>query len=294
VGKSTCAAGLALAFARRGERILLVELGARSVVGELMGAGKVTHRPTTPLLAAPTLSAAHLDAHECLKEYLTEQLKISRLVSLATDNRLLARLWQAAPSVNEMSLLNAIFEHERARDGAGRKQFDRIVVDMPATGHALSTLGVPRGAMGMIRVGSLAERARELDRLLHDRTRTAVCIVTLAEELPVNESIDLAARLESEHGIPVAQVIINRVLPELLDVAEQQLLARLSGTDAVGAGQALIDAVLPDQARRRLQTDRIAILESRITAAFIEVPELARQGLARVEAVAERLGDLLP
>jgi arsenite/tail-anchored protein-transporting ATPase len=290
VGKSTAAAALALSAARQGRRVLLAELGARMVSAELLGAKRVLHTPTEIDPARlPGLWVAHLDAHASLKEYLTEQLHVPRLVSLATDNRVLARLWQAAPSVNELSLLNTLYQHERALGPDGRPRFELLVVDLPATGHALATLGVPRGAVSMIRVGSLAERARAIDGLLHDQAKTAVCIVTLPEALPVNESIELAERLERKLGIAAKLVVINRVLPDLFEPAEHKLLDRLSGSSEVGVGQRLIDAVAPSRDRRALQEQRIAYLKARIVADFVEIPEYALEGTALVDTFSRLL-----
>lgn len=292
VGKSTCAAALALAAVRRRKRVLLAELSARSVALDLLGVHGVTHVATEAAPETlPGLFVAHLDAHQALTEYLSELLGVPRLVHLATENRILARLWQAAPSVAEMAVLNALYQHERAQGRGGGPRFDLIVVDMPATGHALQTLTVPKGALGMIRVGSLAERAHEIDLLLHDRRRTAVCIVTLPEELPINEAVQLATKLHANLQIETSHVVINRILPSLFDPAERALLDRLSTSGRVGEGQALIDAVQPNQDRHQGQLARIESLKQRIAAQFIEVKELARRGVGLVEAVAVTLGE---
>jgi anion-transporting ArsA/GET3 family ATPase len=185
-----------------------------------------------------------------------------------------------------MSLLNALYQHERARSPDGRPVFDLIVVDMPATGHALQTLGVPRGAFGMIRVGTLAERAREIDLLLHDTARTAIAIVTLPQELPVNEAVQLVERLATHIGIAAELVVINRVLPELFDPAERELLDRLSGSAELGPGQALIDAVAPSEDQRQLQLKRIIHLKARVSARFVEVRQFPSHGAVLVNAFA--------
>ena len=75
------------------------------------------------------------------------------------------------------------------------------MVDLPASGHAVTMLGVPKGMLGIVRVGPIARRAAEMDAMLTDRSNTAVCVVTLPEELPVNETLVLFERLAELFGV---------------------------------------------------------------------------------------------
>lgn len=288
VGKSTCAIALALAAARSGKRTLLIELSARAVSSDFLDTETPGH---TPRVMAPerfpTLWVAHLDAHKSLQEYLVEHLHIPRLVKIATENRILSRLWQAAPSVNEVSLLNTLYQHERARDDTGAPLYDIVIVDMPATGHALTMLGVPRGAVSMIRVGTLAERARTIDLLLHDRAKVAVAIVTLPEELPINESIQLADDMQRKLEMEPSHVLVNGILPELLEADERVLFDRIAQTVEAGPGRNLIETASRDADRRRIQALRIVELRARVRAEFIEIAFMARHGFGLVNAVAD-------
>ncbi|MEE8408201.1 MAG: ArsA family ATPase [Myxococcota bacterium] len=290
VGKSTCALALALVACRSGKRILLVELSARPVSSDFLSAPVPGHLPSRPLAGRfPSLWTCHLDAQLSLQEYLVEHIRIPRLVKLATENRVLARLWHVTPSVNETALLNTIYQLERAQLDDGRPRFDIIIVDMPATGHALTLLGVPRGMASMVRIGALAERAHAMDVLLHDRAKVALCIVTLPEELPVNESIELAAKMHDKLDMDPSHVVINGVLSDPLDVEERELFDRISGAVESGPGRLLIDAATQNADRRRIQAQRIAELKARIRAEFIEVALLARRGFGLVDAVADAL-----
>jgi anion-transporting ArsA/GET3 family ATPase len=290
VGKSTCALALALAGARRGKRVLLVELSARAVSSDFLGARPPGHEPARPVPdRIPGLWTAHLDSQTSLQEYLIEHLKIPRLVRIATENRMLARLWQAAPSVNETALLNTLFHLERRRLPSGKPTFDLIVVDMPATGHALTMLGTPRGHIKMVRVGSLAERARAIDLLLHDRSRVATCIVTLPEELPVNETIELARDMRAKLDLEPSHVLINGVISDPLDDEERELFDRISNAVTAGPGRTLVDVAARDTDRRRIQALRIAELKRRLHAEFVEISLFARRGKGLVDAVAETL-----
>ncbi|MBC7792338.1 MAG: ArsA family ATPase [Clostridia bacterium] len=284
VGKSTCAAAIAVAAARDHSNVLLIELGARSVMGDLLGGAAPAHEPSLVAAARlPTLWVAHLEAQRALQEYLLETLKLKSLVRLATENRVLARLWQAAPGVDEMALLSAIYRFTEETNSRGTKRFDVVIVDMPSTGHALSMLGVPRGVLGMIRGSALATRARAIDTMLHDVESTGVCIVTLPEELPVNESVQLAERLENELGMKSSFVVVNAVTPVLFDAAECATINELPTDNRLFATAARRIATVAREAKR------IADLRARLVARFVEVrwSDIRQAGL--VDAVADTL-----
>ena len=284
VGKSTCAAALAVAAARDRNNVLLIELGARSVMGELVGGASPTHEPSLVAAARfPTLWVAHLEAQRALQEYLLEVLKLKSLVKLATENRVLARLWQAAPGVDDMALLSTIHRFATEESPRGGKRFDLVIVDMPSTGHALSMLGVPRGVLGMIHGSALATRARAIDTLLHDTSATAVCIVTLPEELPVNESVQLAERLESDLGMKSSFVVINAVTPEIFDAGEREQIERLPADNRLFAAAARRIATVTREAKR------IGELRDRLAARFAEVRWSAIRAHGLVDAVADAL-----
>ncbi|MEM6533400.1 MAG: ArsA family ATPase [Myxococcota bacterium] len=289
VGKSSVSAALAVAAERRGKRVLLVELGARPVMGELLNGSVPTHKPTCIATERhPRLWVAHLDPRRALQEYLVESIGVRSLARLATENRVLARLWQAAPSVDEMSILTALERFEHERDGS-MFRYDLIVVDMPATGHAKTMLGVPSGALAMIRVGSMADRARQVDELLRNREKTAVVIVTLPEELPINESVELAQALDDELDLDTAAVVVNAVLPRIYDENERLLISKLADILEDAAGRKLLEAATHTSARQEAQHSRIAGLHERLDTDFIEIPFDGSHGAGLVEHMAASL-----
>lgn len=288
VGKSTCAAALAVAAGREGKRVLLVELGARPVAGDLLDGVPPEHDPAIIAAARfPSLWACRLDERRALQEYLLETLRLKSLVKLATENRVLARLWQAAPSVDEMSVLNALWRFEGDRDSTGRPRFDLIVVDMPSSGHAMSMLGVPRGALAMIRGSTLANRAHDIDALLHDTSRTAICIVTLPEELPVNEAVQLADRLQRELALSSTHVLINGVAADVFDAGERAIIGRLAAEDSTA--RRLFQAASRRVSMVALQSKRIGELKERLQARFHHIAWTRARGAGLVDSIADAL-----
>jgi anion-transporting ArsA/GET3 family ATPase len=123
---------------------------------------------------------------------------------------------EASPGWRELIALGKVWHLEQMRDGA-RPRFDLVVVDAPATGHGVTFLDVPRVVISAVRAGPLRHHTEQVEALLHDRSRTLVLPVSLAEELPVRETLALVAHLR-ERSLPVDRVVVNgrraRPLPE--------------------------------------------------------------------------------
>ncbi len=294
VGKSTCALGLALAAAKRGKRVLFCEFGARAASSDYLKVDTISHEPTQPLARdVPNLWVARLEPHLALKEYFAEILKVKALVRLATDNKVLARLWKITPSVDEIVLLTSIMHFEQGTHRSGLSNLDLIVVDMAATGHARAMLGVPKGILGLAKVGPLGKRCRALQEMLGDRAKTAYCIVTLAEELPVNESIELANGLSGELGLYTGHVFINCLLPTAFEPEGLQLLKRLEGIVHEPVAQTVLglakDHIL-EEGRQRM---RMKQLRAGVKAAFTEIQYSSHRGRRLIEAIAQQMGESL-
>ncbi|MEM6730441.1 MAG: ArsA family ATPase [Myxococcota bacterium] len=292
VGKSSVSAAMAVAAANQGRRVLLVELGSRPVMGELLGGQTPKHVPS--LVARdrfPNLWVSHIDPRKALQEYLIEAIKVKSLAKLATENRVLARLWQAAPSVDEMAVLTALERFELARDpgDASRPRFDTIVVDLPATGHAKAMLAVPRGLFAMIRVGALADRAKSVDEMLHDRTRSAIVIVTLPEELPINESVQLASSLRNDLELSTAALVINAVLPRIYSEEERALIDRIARQLNDSVGHRVLRAATHQSDRQEKQAKQIALVRDQLDTQFVEIAFSPGQGVGLIEQMAAAL-----
>ncbi len=191
VGKSTTVAALGRAFARRGERTLVAEIDAYSAMEDLfdvdLGEGAITE-------VDDSLCALKLDESECFIDTLSRFVPSRRVVSRLVDNRVARVFFDAAPGGHQCALLDKLWEYlEETVDGSHR--WDRILVDLPASGHAVTFLGVPRTFEDLFRVGPVAERAGQLADRIANPDETAVCAVCLPEEMPVNETIELETKL---------------------------------------------------------------------------------------------------
>jgi arsenite/tail-anchored protein-transporting ATPase len=210
VGKSTLTAALGMHAARTGRRTLVCETDTFSAMEPLLGVDRpVGHEPVA---AGPNLWACNIQSEQSLADLVHRFVPSARIAKAAVSNRLARLFFRTAPSMYELSVLYRIKSLMDAREG-GRPKYDTIVIDLPATGHAITFLGVPETANKVLRVGSVAEMSAELAAQLRDPEITDMVIVCIPEEMPVNESIELHRAAHEKLGLNVEAIFINMVRP---------------------------------------------------------------------------------
>jgi anion-transporting ArsA/GET3 family ATPase len=208
-GKTTVAAGLAVAAAGAGRRVLVVEVEGRQGLAGLFGRRSLSHREAR---VADGVDALAVDPDESLREYLDRYgfAPLARLLSWAHLNRFITA---AAPGLGDVLLVGKVWE--AATREAGPAAYDLVVLDAPPTGRVVPFLRAPETVAELARVGPIRGQADRVRDLLDDPGRTAVVLTCLPEELPVTETLEGAAALR-EAGLPVAGVVANRVTGDRL------------------------------------------------------------------------------
>ncbi|MFD7630168.1 ArsA family ATPase [Streptomyces sp. NPDC059851] len=240
-GKTTVAAALALALAREGGRTLLVEVEGRQGIAQLFGTEELPYEERR-IAVAPgggEVFALAIDAERALLDYLQMFYK------LGSAGRALKKLGAIdfattiAPGLRDVLLTGKACEAVRRKDKAGRYVYDHVVMDAPPTGRITRFLNVNDEVAGLARFGPIHNQAQAVMNVLKS-PETAVHLVTLLEEMPVQETADGIAELV-EAGLPVGRVVVNMVRPHHLD---EEALRAAGSEHRAGVARALSRAGL--------------------------------------------------
>lgn len=214
VGKTSVAASLALIAAQMGKRTLIAEINAAERISQLFGAKKVGYHET-PI--AENIHAINIDPRSAFEEYIIEQIHSKRIFNLVFENKYVRSFLDATPGLNELLEIGKVWAlTERDKNTAGSdSKYDLVIVDAPATGHGLAFLDVPQVVTKAIRMGPLKNKATAIMELIQDKSKTMLLIATLAEEMPINETLEMLQKAKKDVKIGTGPVIVNAVFPAI-------------------------------------------------------------------------------
>ena len=222
VGKTAISCALAEAAHRAGKRVLLAETATLEAVAARF---EPDAKPLgyTGRSFRPGLHALRVDPNEALADYVRLQLGLGAVTDRVLRSETFQHLLEAAPGWRELIVLGKIWHLEQKLDDRDAPLYDLLIVDAPATGHGLTFLDVPRVVQKAIRTGPLARHASWVEALVHDRERTLLLPVTLAEELAVTETVELVERAREVIDIAVDRLVVNRVTRTMNSKVEDSL-----------------------------------------------------------------------
>jgi len=206
VGKTTVAAALALQSAKEGKRTLVCEVNTRERISGLLGKPEAGPNVTA---IDENLWAVDVRPHEAMREYALMLLKFESIYNAVFENRVVRYFLRFIPSLQELVLLGKILFHLKEKRPDGSWRFDRIFIDAPATGHAVTFFSVPQVIIDTKPPGAMSSDAQWMRDYLIDPKMTAVVLVSLPEEMPVNETLDLHASLTQQVKMKPQLVVLN-------------------------------------------------------------------------------------
>lgn len=267
-GKTRVAAALGLASGEAGRRVLVVEVDAqRSALAEAFG----TPITDTPTPVASNVWAANITFKPALRDWLDRTVRVSRIVGMILKNPMVSVFLDVTPGAREIVILSAVVGH--------LDNFDQVIVDMPASGHAVGMLKIPDTAHRLMRTGPIHDRAGEIMAVLRGPD-TAMGIVALPEEMVVNETVELYENLgEILPDLKVPLVFLNRCAAPTMTDDEHKLLARLSAApELLDEAKELLLAGRWDGELERATADSLGRLHSEIGVTVVPFPRLGVLG----------------
>jgi arsenite-transporting ATPase len=219
-GKTAISVGLARALARRGRRVLLLEVDApRPALPSYFG-GQIGYEPVA---FAPRIDGANLDFYSALRSYIESVVPAPRVVGLVLRNKVVRVFLGATPGARELVLLSRIWELSLD------PRWDHIVVDLPASGHALALFRCPFLAQRTFERGPLRARADQIIERFSDPTVATVLFAALPGEMPINETLETCDAVRGI-GLPeVGGVLLNRFPDEQFRPIDEVLIDELLG-----------------------------------------------------------------
>jgi len=280
VGRTTVAAAIARVATRLGKRVLLAQTNAPERLGRMLGCKTTIGAVVTRI--DERLSAVNMTPKQSLHEYGVMLLKYEPLYRAVFENKPMRSFLGAFPGLDYWTMLGKAWWHTTELEN-GRPKYDLILLDGPASGHAVAMLRIPDAIKSAMPKGPLARDAALARALLSDEKQTAVVLVTLPEELPARETSTLARDIR-ELRMPLGPLIVNAMPPAAAtDSALDKVLAAKADTPPPPELEGILAGVNILAARRR-DADRILTgMASDPGLPMLELPRLPSNDLGPEE-----------
>lgn len=235
VGKTTVAAALAVQLAARRRRVLLVETAADRSLAALFGAAELGAEPA-PLEG--TLAAVRIEQRALVESYFRRLLRLPFLARRLFASATFQAVAAAAPGVIEFVVLEHLLQWTEPGRFSRRAAYDAVVVDGPASGHAVRWLRTPRQLARLVPAGPIAGSIGRLQALLEDRQRTRAVLVAIPDEMAVAELLETRRAL-APVGVALAAPVLNRAWPKRFTAAEAAAIAARDASEPLVAAARL-------------------------------------------------------
>ncbi|AKU97539.1 Arsenical pump-driving ATPase [Labilithrix luteola] len=288
VGKTTVCAAEALALAQKGKRVLVCMCNAKERLSTMLGSAPIGHE-ITPV--AQNVWAVNMDPESALQEYGQMALHSKTLFKLLFDNKYVRTFFRAVPGMQEWTMLGKAWWHTTETRSDGSNVYDVVILDAPATGHGLDMLRVPKVILDVVPPGLLRRDAERAWNLFRDPENCAVVLVTLPEEMPTSETIELARAINVELELPIGKIVVNGVLPPLFSPEERTALEAVTPTTSTSAPEVAVRVARARSMRERVQAESLERLSVELPISPSFLPQLFQDAAtpAAIRELAKRL-----
>ncbi len=301
VGKTTFVTALGMHLASLDRRVLLAEVdNAHPTIGGYFD------RPigVEPVRVGVNLDAVNIDFMGALRAFLYDVVPVTRLVRLILRNRIVRTFLVATPGAREMVLLGRVLQLARASglgvgDDEPRRRvrgrgWDHMIIDMPASGHAVSMLATPLTCRKLFRVGPIRNLAEDVIGAFSDGDDVAMVMVSISEEMSINETLETMRRIRSLGWPPLTGVVLNRFPTADFDEEDAALLTRLErASGAPGNAAAVLEAARAVTIERARSTEALQRLEREAADLVGRLPFVEGGSVEVAHSLAELMGPRL-
>ena len=214
MGKTSFAAALAVRGALKGRRVLLAQLKAPSGLGRLLGSEEPKPE-ALPTDAVPGLWTVNLDPRLAVEQFGSLRLRRKTIMRSLLNNRAVRFFVDAIPGLESLAMLGRIWHYTIEEEEDGRFRFHTVILETPGLGRLVRLLRLPEIVLDSVPDGPLRNDAHQIASLLRDPERCSITAVTLAEELPVRETLELERSL-ADAGHRTALTVVNGLYPSFL------------------------------------------------------------------------------
>jgi anion-transporting ArsA/GET3 family ATPase len=278
VGKTTVSAALALALARRGLRVLVAMCHTKERLSSILGTAPIG---TDIMPVATDVWAVNMAPELALLEYGEMVLRVGALSRAIFENRYVKTFFRATPGLYEWAMLGKAWFHTTEKRDEGGNRFDVVLLDAPATGHGLDMLRVPKVILDVVPPGVLRRDAEAAWEMFKNPIQSGVLVVTLPEEMPTTETIELCADIRGELGLPVLGLVVNGVLDPVFSPEEREslmsvpeLLDMAAPARSAGTPESAVIAGARRAVREKLQAESLVRLVAAIDLPMTQLPFL--------------------
>lgn len=278
VGKTTVSGALALALAAQGKRVLVAMCHTKERLSAILGTRPIGHQI---MPVAEGVWAVNIHPELALREYGEMVIKVGALARAVFENKYTKTFFRATPGLYEWAMLGKAWFHTTEKREDRSNRFDVVLLDAPATGHGLDMLRVPKVILDVVPPGVMRRDAEAAWMMFRDPVASGVIVVTLPEEMPTTETIELVSGIRSDLGLPVLGLVINGVLPPLFSPDEREallvdpaLLDIDAPTRSAGTSESAIVAGARRAVRERVQAESLARLDRSIDLPSVRLPFL--------------------
>ena len=212
VGKSTVSAALGALLANRGRKVLLVEVDPRENLHYLLdtppSGGEIVE-------AASNLYLQHLEPRKLLDDLVREKIKVNALARKILSSPVHLHFTEGAPGLKQTAVFGRALRMVEGHGPRQLRQPDVVILDAPASGHGLAWMAAPQLVSEVISSGPIGHMASEIADFLGDRSRFGSVVVTTAEEMPVQEALELVAAMDDRLDRRPELLVANAIYPPL-------------------------------------------------------------------------------